>query len=133
MSSYLVGAKFSPLERRADSYKLLQLLPCLLQHNRNWNAFIVDFIGPLNVITYKHVSFCYVCNEKCLIYLLTCNCCHKQYAGQTGAYLWWDEIGSTAGKGIYINTLCYLGHSGFLCNVYITLIDKTDPSCPSCS
>ena len=23
------------------------------------------------------------CNGKCLIYLLTCNCCQKQYVGQT--------------------------------------------------
>ena len=23
------------------------------------------------------------CNDKCLVYLLTCNCCKKQYVGQT--------------------------------------------------
>ena len=33
--------------------------------------------------------------------------------------------GNTVCKGIYMNTL----HSGFLHDVSITLIDKTDPSC----
>ena len=37
--------------------------------------------------------------------------------------------GDTACKGIFMNTLPE--HSGFLRDVFITLIDKSDPSCPT--
>ena len=32
--------------------------------------------------SYK-INHSFDCNEKCLICLLTCNCCQKQYVGQT--------------------------------------------------
>ena len=32
--------------------------------------------------SYK-INHSFDCNEKCLIYLLTFNCCQKQYVGQT--------------------------------------------------
>ena len=57
-------------------------------------------------------------NKNCLIFLLTCNCCQKQYVGQTKAYLGTD---GTITK-IMLETF-------FLHDVSITLIDKTYLSC----
>ena len=37
--------------------------------------------------------------------------------------------GNSACKGICMNTFLLSGHCGFLHNVSITLVDKTDPSC----
>ena len=77
------------------------------------------------------------CDDNCLIHLLTCNCCGKQYVGETTDEfrLRWDNYKSNDRKNTR-NGSCMLehlfehfkseGHSGFLGNVSITLIDKTD-------
>ena len=77
-----------------------------------------------------------------LIYLLTCNCCQKQYVGQTVEIFRnrWNNYKENARKfdrgEHFVQKHLYEhftlpGHSGFLHDVSVTLIDKTDPSCPT--
>ena len=80
------------------------------------------------------------CNEKCLVYLLTWNCCQKQFVGQTVGIFRnsWNNYKNNARKldrgehciqrHLYEHSTLP-GHSGFLHHVAITLIDKIDPSC----
>ena len=77
------------------------------------------------------------CDDNCLIHLLTCKCCGKQYVGQTNDEfrLRWNNYKSNDTKNAW-NEACTQGHlfehfkskghSGFLGNVSITLIDKRD-------
>ena len=79
------------------------------------------------------------CNNKCLVYLATCNICNKQYTGQN-TYSFrsrWNNYQSKSRK-FDRNEKCmqeYLyshfeseGHSSFLEDVSIAPIDKTDGS-----
>ena len=79
--------------------------------------------------------------EKCLIYLLTCSKCRKQYIGQTvDTFRYsWNNYRSNSCKhahGIscmqeHLNEHFHNSeHSGFLNDVSITFIDKTDPINP---
>ena len=91
--------------------------------------------------SYK-IKHSFECNGKCLIYLLTCNCCQKQYVGQTvnifrnrlNNYIdnarKFDREEHCMQRHFYEH-FTLPGHSGFLHDVSITLIDKTDPSCPT--
>ena len=81
------------------------------------------------------------CVDNCVIYLLTCKCCGKQYVGETTDEfrLRWNNYKSNDRKNAR-NEACTQehlfehfkseGHSGFLGNVSITLIDKTDGKDP---
>ena len=78
---------------------------------------------------------------KCLIYLLTCNCCQTQHVGQTVDIFGnrWNNYRDNARKfdrgehcmqrHLYEH-FTLPGHAGSL-HVSITLIDKTEPSCPT--
>ena len=79
--------------------------------------------------------------EKCLIYLLTCNKSRKLYVGQTvDTFRYrWNNYRSNSRKyphGIsciqkyMYDHFCDSEHSGFLNDVSITFISKTDPSNP---
>ena len=81
------------------------------------------------------------CSEKSLVYLLTFRVCLKQCVGQTVDEFRnrWNKYKSNNRK--FLNRQpCFQehifehfngdGHSGFLENVSITFIDKTDPSNP---
>ena len=75
--------------------------------------------------------------EKCLIYLLTCNKCRKQYVGQivdTFRYRW-NNYRSNSRKHAHgiscmeehlYERFCDSEHSGFLNDVSMIFIDKTD-------
>ena len=77
------------------------------------------------------------CNDKYLIYLLQCRVCKKQYVGETTDEfrLRWDHYKGND-KKFQRNETCMQqhlyehfyskGHNGFLVNVSISLIDKTD-------
>ena len=67
LSSYLVRAKLYPLKR------------CQTCLNVNETD---SFASSVTKEEYK-INHCFDCNEKCLIYLLTCKVCLKQYVGQT--------------------------------------------------
>ena len=82
------------------------------------------------------------CNDKCLVYLLTCNKCKKQYTGQTtdnfrgrwNNYKYKKKSFTRREKCIKEHLYKYFeseGHTEFLDDVSITLIDKIDGSNPT--
>ena len=81
------------------------------------------------------------CNGKCLVYLLTCNCCKRQYKGQPvdGFHFRWNNYKSNCSKHHRGETcveehlygyFCSSSHNCFISDVSVTFIDKTDPSDP---
>ena len=81
------------------------------------------------------------CNDKCLLYLLTCKVCLKQYVGQTVKEFRnrWNNYNNNGRKYQEYGTCIQQhlvehffeeGHHSFLEDVSIILIDKTDPSDP---
>ena len=134
LSSYLVRAKLYPLERTVGSFQC-KGKRCQTCHSvKETETFTSATTGKTFKINHK-----LNCNDKCLVYLLTCNVCLKQYVVQTV-----DELRYRSKD--YKNNGCkyqedgkcmqqYLfehfseeGHHSFLEDVSITLIDKTDPS-----
>ena len=78
LSSYLVRAKLYPLERRVGSYK------CRCNRCQVCRSITeTDMLICNNDQRFYKINHSFECNEKCLIYLLTCNCRQKQYVGQT--------------------------------------------------
>ena len=73
------------------------------------------------------------CNDKCLVYLFTCNKCKKQYTGQTtdnfrGRWNKSLKVEVLKGENKYFESE---GHTEILDDVSITLNDKTDGSNPT--
>ena len=91
--------------------------------------------------TYK-INRKFDCHEKCLVYLITCNKCLKQYVGQTVDILRsrWNNYKDNSTKfdrgedcmqrHLYKH-FQLPGHTGFLQGLYVTLTDKNDPSAPT--
>ena len=87
--------------------------------------------------TFSGKTFKLNCDDKCLIYLITGECCGKQYVGEiTGELRFrWNNY-KCSGRKYTRNEDCLQEHwlrhfhggkhTGFLGNVKITLIDKTD-------
>ena len=81
------------------------------------------------------------CNDKRLVYLSTCNCCKKQYVGQTvdEFRFRWNNYKSNCRKHqrgktciqqrSYVH-FCSSNHNCFISDVSVTFIDKTNPSEP---
>ena len=76
-----------------------------------------------------------------MVYLLTCNCCKKQYVGQTVdefRFRWNNyksncrkhQRGETCMKQHLYENFCSSNHNCFISDVWLTFIDKTDPSDP---
>ena len=99
-----------------------------------------SFISISTSKTYK-INHQFNCSEKCLVYLLTCRVCFKQYIGQIVDEFRnkWSNYKSNDRK--YLNRHWYFqecnfphfncdGHSGFLENVSKIFIDKASPSDP---
>ena len=78
ISSYLVRAKLYPVERSVGSFncKIPRCQICTYVNETD------SFISTVTGETYK-INHKFDCMEKCLIYLLTCNKCRKQYLSQT--------------------------------------------------
>ena len=72
MSSYLLRAKLYPEERTKGSFKCSSKL-CEVCLNVNETS---TFASTVTVETYI-INHKFNCNDKCLAYLLTCNCCKK--------------------------------------------------------
>ena len=119
ISSYLVRAKLYPIERTVGSF--------------GWGVNIVKSVNTsLKLITYK-INHCLDCNEKCLVYLLTCNKYKEQYTGQTtdnfcGRWNNYKSKSKSFKRGVHASEK---EHTEFLDDVSITLIDKTDGSNPT--
>ena len=88
----------------------------------------------------KHIiNHKFNCNGKCLVYLLTCNCCKKEYVGQTVdefRFRWNNyksncrkhQRGETCMQQHLHEHFCSSNHNCFISDVSVTFIDKTDPS-----
>ena len=88
LSSYLVCAKLYRLEKKIGSIKCGKCR-CLVCNNIEENdTFISTFTGESLQINHP---MC--CNDKCLVYLLTCKICKNQYAGKKsdGFRLHWSS------------------------------------------
>ena len=78
LNSYLVRAKLYPLERTVGSYKC-KSKQCQVCNN----ITEADSFTCSNDQTNVKINHRFDYNERCLIYLITCNRCLKQYVGQT--------------------------------------------------
>ena len=136
LSSYLVRAKLYPLERVTGSCKC-HGKRCEVCLNVNQTS---SFTSSVTHETYK-INHKFDCNSKCLIYLLTCKQCSKQYFGQTihDFRFRWNSYkdnnrkyrrSETCIQEYLFRHFSSLGHNEFLNNISITFIDKTGPSAP---
>ena len=136
LSSYLVRAKLYPLERTVGSCKCYGKR-CEVCDNVTETS---TFTSTVTQNTYK-INHQFNCSEKCLVYFLTCNKCFKQYVGQTVDEFRrrWNNYKSNDRKFQRLEPcmqehlfshFSMAGHNGFLNDVSITFIDKTDPSDP---
>ena len=78
LSGYLLRAKLYPLEIKVGSFKCKgkRCQTCLNVNEMD------SFDSSVTQEDYK-INHCFNCNEKCLIYLLTCKVCLKRYVRQT--------------------------------------------------
>ena len=124
--TYLVRAKLYTLEYNVKLVVMLQ---------KHWFSLAPLLKIPLP----KHHQF--NCREKCLVHLLTCNKCFKQYVEQTLDEFRrrWNNYKSNDRKFPRLEPcmpehlfshFSMAGHDGYLNDVSVTFIDKTDPSDP---
>ena len=136
LSSYLVRAKLYPLKRKVGSFEC-KGKRCQTGLNENETD---SFGSSVTKEEYK-INHCFDCNEKCLIYLLTCKVYLKQYVGQTveefrlrsNNYKSNNRKHQRLGPYMQVHLFEHFndkGHHGFLEDISITFIDKTDPSEP---
>ena len=78
INSYLVRAKFYPLQRAMGPFKCKKPRCEVCINVIETDTFTSTATGEIFKINHK-----FNCDDKCLIYLLTCNQCRKQYVGQT--------------------------------------------------
>ena len=136
LSNYLVRAKMYPIERIVGS-KNCGSKRCEVCINVNETSTLTSTVtGETFIINHK-----FDCNARCLVYLLTCRKCEIQHVGQTVDQFRsiWNNYKSDSRKYSrggsctlqhLLNHYCSSGHAGFLDDVSITFIDKTDPSDP---
>ena len=77
LSSYLVRAKLYPTERIVGSYKCGGKRCEVCINVNETSTFTSTVTGETYIINHR-----FDCNEKYLVYLLTCNKCKMQYVGQ---------------------------------------------------
>ena len=131
-SIYLVRAKLYPIERKVGSCKCNGKRCEVCK-----NVLETDTFTCSNDQTTYKINHKFDCNEKCLVYLITCNKCLKQYVGQDQ-----DEITikiiprnlieeKTVCKDTFTNIFSYQVIQFFLQDNYVNLIDKTNPRAPT--
>ena len=120
LSSYLVRAKLYPNERTAVSYKSSGKSCEFCINVNDTSNFTSTVAGETYIINDR-----YYCNERCLVYLLTCNKCKMQCIGQTIDQFRprWNNYKSESRKHIQgatcmqqhlFNHFCNSGHYGYL-------------------
>ena len=137
LKSYLVRSKIYPLERKVGSEKCIikRCLVCL-------NVSETDVFQSFQTSEQYKINHQANCNDKCLIYLLSCKVCDLQYVGSTTDKfrLRWNnykENNRKAKRGeehmqpLIFEHFSSNDHNGFLEDCSITLIDKTDGSDPT--
>ena len=78
MSSHMVRTKFYPDERTKGFFKCGSKRCEVCLNINETSTFASSVTGQTYIINHT-----FHCNDKCLVYLLTCNCFKKQYGGQT--------------------------------------------------
>ena len=78
ISGYLVRAKLYPIERTVGSFRCVSKRCEVCKYITETDTFTRSVTGESYKINHR-----LDCNDKCLVYLLTCNKCKKQYTGQT--------------------------------------------------
>ena len=136
LSSYLVRAKLYPIERIVGSKgrgkRCCEVCVNICETD--------TFTSTVTRGTFK-INHKFDCDDKCLIYLFTCGCCGKQYVGETtGEFRFgWNNYRCndrkyTKNEHFFQEHLFRHFHSGehtgFLGNIKIKLIDKTDGQNP---
>ena len=125
-----------PSERKRGSYKCGNLR-CLVWNNIKETETFTSAVSEESFKINHHLC----CDDKCLIYLLTCKLCKKQYTGKTvdRFRLRWNNYKESdrkflRGEEIKQKSLHehFLSdsHQSFEEDVSICLVDKTDPSDP---
>ena len=136
LRSYLVRAKFYPLEQKRGFYKCGSSRCQLCNTSEETERFSRSVRGETYKINYHLCS-----NEQCLIYLLTCKGCAKQYTGETVDKFrsWWNNYknsdraflrGEEIKQKFLHEHFLKDDHHGFEKDVSIYLIDKTQSSDP---
>ena len=132
MSSYLIRAKLYPEERTKGSFKCGSKR-CEVCLNVNETSTLASTVTAETYIINPKFNR----NDKCLVYFLTCNCCKKQYVGQTvdKFRFRWDNYksncrkhqrGETCRQQHLYQYFCSSNHNCFISDVSVTFIDKTD-------
>ena len=132
LSSYLVRAKLYPLERSVGSFKCNGKRCQVCINVTESNTFSSSVDKKEYVINHS-----FNCNDKCIIYLLTCNKCKMQYVGKTIDDFRFRRNNYKDNNRKYPRKESCMqqhfsseGHNSFLYDVSIIFIDKTDPKDP---
>ena len=83
LSSYLVRAKLYPTETAEGSYKYGEKRCEVCINVNETSNFTITVTGETYIINHR-----FHCNDRCLVYLLTCNKCKTLYVGQTIDQFW---------------------------------------------
>ena len=136
LSSYLVWAKLYPLQRKIGSSKCDKQRCKVCNNVTDTSTFSSTVTGD----TFK-INHSLNCDNKCLIYLMTCKQCNKQYLGETKDMFCnrWNNYKDNARKfdrkescmqeQVYKHFQTE-GHKSFLNEVSVIFIDKTDEKDP---
>ena len=124
-------AKLYPLHRKVASKKFAIIFCEVCDYVTDTDTFTSTVTGEYFKIG-PHLN----CDDRCLIYLLTCKQCQKQYTGETTdnfKYRWsnykfnfrkFDRKEHCIQEHLYKH-FSSPGHIGFLNDTSVTLIDKT--------
>ena len=132
LSSYLVRAKLYPLERSVGSFKCNGNRCQVCMNMTESNTFSSSVV----------INHSFNCNDKCIIYLFTCNKCKVQYVGKTvdDFHLRWNNYKDNNRKYLKEESCMQQNlfehfssgdHNSFLDDLSIIFIDKTDPKDPN--
>ena len=136
LNIYLVRAKLYRLQRRVGSSKCGKQRCEVCNNVTDASTFSSIMAGD----TFK-INHSLNCDDKCLIYLMTCKQCNKQYTGETTDLFrnrWnnykdnarkFDRKESCMQEHLYKHFQTE-GHKGFLNEASVTFIDKTDGKDP---
>ena len=137
LKSFLVRSKVYPLERKVGSAKC-NGKRCQVCLNINETDTFESFQTKQKYKINHHLN----CNDKCLIYLLSCKACGLQYVGSTTDKfrLRWNNYKENDRKALrgeehmqpeLFEHFAADNHNCFLTDCSITLIGKTDGSDPT--
>ena len=138
LRTHLVRAKVYPVEERLVGSRKCLRNRCQVCKNVVETDIFQSFVDKK---VYK-INHRFTCSDECLVYLLSCKVCGRQYTGQTVdefRYRWNSYkdnnkkslMGDEHKQTGFFAHFQGLDHNGFLEDIEITFIDKTDPSNPT--